>query len=61
MGVAQRKNGEDGIGLWVMSTGAEACWCENWRVWPPRNPRQETAIAVQFVPGMRFLVFDFGV
>eukprot|EP00961_Rhodomonas_salina_P302366 3940817-Rhodomonas_salina.1 len=25
----------------------------------PRNHRQETAISVQFVPGMRFLVFDF--
>eukprot|EP00961_Rhodomonas_salina_P093387 1256768-Rhodomonas_salina.1 len=28
---------------------------------PPRNQIQETAFAVQFVPGMRFLVFDFGV
>eukprot|EP00961_Rhodomonas_salina_P046660 626338-Rhodomonas_salina.1 len=27
----------------------------------PRNPAQETAISVQFVPRMRFLVFDFGV
>eukprot|EP00961_Rhodomonas_salina_P046687 626610-Rhodomonas_salina.3 len=26
-----------------------------------RNPRQKTAFSVQFVPGMRFLVFDFGV
>eukprot|EP00961_Rhodomonas_salina_P272923 3687849-Rhodomonas_salina.2 len=26
-----------------------------------RNQIQETAISVQFVPGMRFLVFDFGV
>eukprot|EP00961_Rhodomonas_salina_P113137 1522145-Rhodomonas_salina.3 len=28
---------------------------------PVHNQRQETALAVQFVPGMRFLVFDFGV
>eukprot|EP00961_Rhodomonas_salina_P254233 3435600-Rhodomonas_salina.15 len=27
----------------------------------PRNPTRETAISVHFVPGMRFLVFDFGV
>eukprot|EP00961_Rhodomonas_salina_P273167 3690900-Rhodomonas_salina.2 len=27
----------------------------------PRNPAQETAISVQFSPGMRFIVFDFGV
>eukprot|EP00961_Rhodomonas_salina_P006451 87179-Rhodomonas_salina.2 len=27
----------------------------------PRNPVEETAISVHFVPGMRFLVFDFGV
>eukprot|EP00961_Rhodomonas_salina_P151488 2039199-Rhodomonas_salina.1 len=27
----------------------------------PRNPVQETAISVQFVPGMRFLAFGFGV
>eukprot|EP00961_Rhodomonas_salina_P052616 705708-Rhodomonas_salina.1 len=27
----------------------------------PRRQIQETAIAVQFVPGMRFLVPDFGV
>eukprot|EP00961_Rhodomonas_salina_P035880 482615-Rhodomonas_salina.1 len=27
----------------------------------PRNPTQETANSVQFVPVMRFLVFDFGV
>eukprot|EP00961_Rhodomonas_salina_P169572 2284709-Rhodomonas_salina.8 len=27
----------------------------------PRNRIQETAISVQFVPGMRFLVLDFGV
>eukprot|EP00961_Rhodomonas_salina_P116626 1569766-Rhodomonas_salina.6 len=27
----------------------------------PRNPAQETASSVRFVPGMRFLVFDFGV
>eukprot|EP00961_Rhodomonas_salina_P162062 2183118-Rhodomonas_salina.4 len=27
----------------------------------PRNQRQETAISVQIVPGMRFLAFDFGV
>eukprot|EP00961_Rhodomonas_salina_P195092 2634106-Rhodomonas_salina.1 len=26
----------------------------------PRNRKQETAISVQFVPGMRFLVIDFG-
>eukprot|EP00961_Rhodomonas_salina_P297196 3937025-Rhodomonas_salina.2 len=30
----------------------------NW--YTPRNPRQETAISVQSVPVMRFLVFDFG-
>eukprot|EP00961_Rhodomonas_salina_P170388 2296930-Rhodomonas_salina.1 len=30
---------------------------------PPtlRNQKQETTISVQFVPGMRFLVFDFAV
>eukprot|EP00961_Rhodomonas_salina_P105184 1416644-Rhodomonas_salina.3 len=28
---------------------------------PPRNPTQETTLSVQFVPGRRFLVFDFGV
>eukprot|EP00961_Rhodomonas_salina_P254112 3434317-Rhodomonas_salina.1 len=28
---------------------------------PSRSPIQETAISGQFVPGMRFLVFDFGV
>eukprot|EP00961_Rhodomonas_salina_P226988 3068816-Rhodomonas_salina.1 len=27
----------------------------------PRNPTRETAISVQIVPGMRFLVSDFGV
>eukprot|EP00961_Rhodomonas_salina_P029390 396351-Rhodomonas_salina.3 len=27
----------------------------------PRNPIQETAISVQCVPGIRFLVIDFGV
>eukprot|EP00961_Rhodomonas_salina_P298825 3938407-Rhodomonas_salina.1 len=27
----------------------------------PRNPIQEIAISVPFVPGMQFLVFDFGV
>eukprot|EP00961_Rhodomonas_salina_P187359 2529459-Rhodomonas_salina.1 len=27
----------------------------------PRNPVPDTATSVQFVPGMRFLVFDFGV
>eukprot|EP00961_Rhodomonas_salina_P148815 2003312-Rhodomonas_salina.2 len=27
----------------------------------PRNRIQETAISVQFAPGMRFLVSDFGV
>eukprot|EP00961_Rhodomonas_salina_P079229 1065092-Rhodomonas_salina.2 len=27
----------------------------------PRSPVQETTISVQFVPGMRFLVFDFRV
>eukprot|EP00961_Rhodomonas_salina_P259408 3505095-Rhodomonas_salina.2 len=28
---------------------------------PRRNPIQETALSVQFVPVMRFLVFDYGV
>eukprot|EP00961_Rhodomonas_salina_P193884 2617870-Rhodomonas_salina.1 len=31
------------------------------RVRTPRTPVQETAIAVHFVPGMRFHVFGFGV
>eukprot|EP00961_Rhodomonas_salina_P171727 2315662-Rhodomonas_salina.1 len=38
-----------------------AMLCPVLRQRTPRNKIQETAISVKFVPGMRFLVFDFGV
>eukprot|EP00961_Rhodomonas_salina_P179090 2416513-Rhodomonas_salina.1 len=39
------------------ATGSCACL-----PWPTlRNQEQENTISVQFVPGTRFLVFDFGV
>eukprot|EP00961_Rhodomonas_salina_P163677 2204626-Rhodomonas_salina.1 len=60
-------------GWWVgdnVLLRVSSCLCEYWRmVWcywlafcrTPRNQIQETAISVQFVPRMRFLVFEFGV
>eukprot|EP00961_Rhodomonas_salina_P080273 1079713-Rhodomonas_salina.1 len=32
-----------------------------WQSGTPQNQAQETAFSVQFVPGMRFLVFEFAV
>eukprot|EP00961_Rhodomonas_salina_P253680 3428399-Rhodomonas_salina.1 len=46
-----------------MMPGAEiGCWNTRPMSAPTsRNPTQETAFSAQFVPGLRFPVFDFGV